>query len=808
MALDSGYVQAPFQGISQAASSIRLAEQAGVLTNVMVEVPEGLRKRPPLEYKGRLSAGPFSSDPAICFVRDPDDGSLKYLVINGQGGITASLYDGTSLAALGLTVTGAAQTYLNSASSPVADLILREAVDYTMIVNRKVKVITDPSLNGTRPHEALVWIKSSAYSRTYKLTVTKSGGTPRVASVLTANGNSAASAQFVDTDTIANFLLNGSALVTDNLACTAPGVFSGQLTTDGFTYAQVGAVLQITHASSDFTITITDGQGGVAAIALKDVTNLFSDLPSKGAPNGWLIKIADKSKSTTGAYYVNWIDGTGWKECLGPGSSKGLLPSTMPIGLFKDPVLGWYMDVLPWKQRLVGDATLALDPGFVNNKIMDIGFWNGRLRIISEEESFACASDDPFRCYPSTLTTTIDSDPKSSVAPGKSRARFRYALIFDKGLVVFGDLCQAASTSATDGSESKLEELARYELTGVLLPPRGAGTKIYFGSPRSPSYLGVYEMGIDRISGREAAEDLTPAVPKLIPSTADWSAGVDLHSCILYGTHGNDTLFLHMFRYSDQQRLQNAWFTWTLPTGYVLAGLLARGTIFHFLLRQTSNNSLHLAYVDISPQRLDANNGTIFTHWDMRLTEADMVSRVYDPVLNRTTITSGATQPPISGLTRVSARAGASVFPEGYPAAIVSTPSATQIVLQGDWSTQTFYIGYSYTYTWQLSTIYVRGQDQRPLHSTKLNLRSIEFDLDRSSQLQVTTLNGLRSTKVYNLSANVFGSPGMFTGRWRVPMGAENEKLTVTVTSDAFLPGRVLGYEWFGEFDSKARRVT
>lgn len=807
MALESGYIQAPFQGISQAASSIRLPEQASVLTNVMVEVPEGLRKRPPLEYQGRLTAGPVSSDPAICLVRDPDDGSLRYFVIHSSGGITAALYNSTTLAALPLTVTAAAQTYLNSAVSPVADLILREAVDYTMVCNRKVTVTKDPTPNGTRPHEALIWIKASAYSRTYKLTVTKSGGTPRIASVLTANGNSAASAQYVDTDTIANFLLNGSAIVTDSLACTAPGVFSGNLTTDGFTYLQVGAVIQITHASVDFTVTITDGQGGVAAVALKDTTPLFTDLPSKGAPNGWLIKIADKSKSTTGAYYVNWIDGTGWKECLGPGASKGLLPSTMPIGLFKDPVLGWYLDVLPWKQRLVGDATLALDPGFVGNELMDIGFWNGRLRLVSEEECFACASDDPFRCYPSTLTTTIDSDPKSSVAPGKSRAKFRYAIVFDKALVVFGDLCQAASSAATDGSESKLEELARYDLTGVALPPRGVGTKVYFGSARSPTFLGVYEMGIDRISGREAAEDLTPAVTKLVPYATDWSAGVELHSCILYGTHGSDTLTLHMFRYVDQQRLQNAWYQWVLPSGYVLAGLLSQTTIFHALLRQTSNNSLHLATVDISPQRLDAS-GTVFTHWDMRLPDTSVVSKVYDPVAKTTTVTVGATQPAITILTQVSARAPGTTFPEGYKAGVVSRPSGTQIVLFGDWSTQAFYIGYGYTYTWQLSTLFMRGADQRPLGSNKLTLRSIEFDLDSSSQLQVTTVNGTRAPRTYQLGNTTLGSPAIFTGRFRVPVEAENTKLTVTVSSDAHLPGRVLGLEWFGEFNAKARRQT
>lgn len=798
MAEVSRYIPAPYQGISQAPDNIRLLEQATSLVNVLVEVPEGLRKRPPLDYRGQVGvAMPKLAD---CLVQDPDTGATLHFAINGDP--RGLLFDVSDQTSYPITITAPAAAYLSSGAPLAEDLVLQEAVDYTIIVNRKRQVTVDPSLNAARPYEALVFIKSSAYARTYTLKVQKTAGALRTGTMLTANGNSASSAQYVDTDLIAEWLLVGDGgVTTDGVDATGIGA---NLTTDGFTYSRTGSVIYITHASTDFTISITDGQGGVAADTLKGTTALFSNLPSKGAPDGFTIKIADTSAADSG-YWVSYTAAGGWKESLGPGAEKGLLASTMPVGLSK--VAGtWTIDVLPWKQRLVGDEDLALDPSFVGSFIQDIGYWSSRLVIVSSEELFLCASDDPFRCYPSTLTTPIDSDPIALPAPGKSRARFRYCNIFERALVLTGLKAQAIATAApqsggvTAGTVS-LDELSRYDTTNSILRPISVGGKVYFAVPRSDAYQGLFELSIDRVSTKEAAEELTPAVPRLLPITVNKAAGIELHYFSVYGTSGSQELLIHAFRYANQERTQNAWIKWTLPEGWTLGGVTSFKSQLHFLL--TNGLYLHAAVMDCSPLLKDPNDAaTIQTYLDLRVSQSSCTV-AYDAVLDRTTITPPL---PVTEKTVVAAKApGTDDQPEGASADVVSR-SSTALIVRGDWRLALFYVGEAYRWEWQLSQIYIFGQDSRPLASGELILDRMELDLKNTSTLQVTVAHGTRIERVYTLGPYTVGLTSMFTGRWRVGLNGKAQDLTITVHGEDHVPAQVLGYEWFGDFNPQSSR--
>lgn len=221
------------------------------------------------------------------------------------------------------------------------------------------------------------------------------------------------------------------------------------MATAGFVVSISGPVIYLKHPTTDFTIQIQDSQGGAAMVAVKDSVSLFSDLPNGDVPDGFVIKIdptAAEGSLPSGSYYLQFTSTSSysgnvsqglWKETVGPGSEKGFLTTTMPVGIIKDTG-NWYLRPLAWKNRAVGDQTLAPDPDFVGSSLRDVGYCFERLALVSEEEVFLCAVDDPFRCYPSTMTTAIDSDPFSMVTPGASRAHFYAIIPFNDTFIIHG----------------------------------------------------------------------------------------------------------------------------------------------------------------------------------------------------------------------------------------------------------------------------------------------------------------------------------------------------------------------------------
>lgn len=835
MAAVSGTIEAPSQGISQASPAIRLTSQASSLEDSLVEIPEGWRKRPPMDYLGLLSGITLSTNAQFDILTDPDDGTLKLLLLNSEAGAcVAHLFNYPALTGTSLTVDSNAQTYLSyGAPSPLQDIGILKAVDTNILTNRLKPVTVDATPNATRPHEAIIFVKAGQFGRQYKVTVQKSGGAGITFYWDTPTGEEANDTLFVDTGVIAYGLLTDVPFtINGNDIDYSPGhnkfnqlSGGGPLTSDGFTIVLRDNLIYLSH-TTDFTITAVDGAGGENMAVIKDSVALFSDLPRAGF-DGFTVKIDPVSKDgslPTGAYYVKWTGNadTGvWKETFGPGSQKGIDLASMPIAIIKTGG-AWHMQRIPWKQRVVGDETLAPDPGFVGTTIKDVGYAFNRLAILYDEGSLQCAADDPFRVYPATLATAIDSDPFETVTPGASRAKFFAIVPFNKTFLYFGQkkqaVLEAPGEGPVTGSNTKLVELTQYTIeddhksapTLLKLRPQFSNRYAYYPTLVGPNYYAIYEIALDRLSGQPLSENLTPHLPRLLPSTIDRAAGVQASYMIVYGATGSNELFVHLFRYAgsgyDYKRVQNGWFHWNIPSGWTLNGLGNVGTVMIYLLRKGSGEA-HVAAMETAPLAVDPGVGaTIQTLLDLRLTEALVTSVTYDATVDQSTVTLPFN---VADTHQMAARAPAGAFPEGYLAQVVSH-STTHLVVKGDWRTQAFYVGYKYTADWGLSTIYYNSTgDQRPLTSGRLRLRRLKAQLFNSSYLKFTCQVGGRPVRSYTLPVDRLGTPPSFSGTWRrVPINGENEAVNLHFLNDSHLPHRLTSIEWVADFDGKTQRVT
>lgn len=817
MAQESAYVPAPYNGISQSAPQVRLLEQAADLQDCLVDLPDGFRKRPPFRWLAKVLDTPLASTDAKAHkIIDPDDGSVKFLYVNREAGTTNPRLFTSVFAPVALTISGAAQTYLNSAAAPLkSTLRISQAVDYSILTVRTKVVTVDASLVATRPHEALVFVKSGAFGKKYQVLIQKSGGTLRTGIAVTPDGTDASDSFWVATDHIAGAMLGADGYTAANGATHTS--IAANLATDGFTVTIKGAVVYISH-TTDFTISVQDDQGGSAIVAVKDTVNNFSDLPKDGVTDGFTVSVVPTRGDNQGAYYVKFVAApirgqAPWQETVAPGSQKGFDITTMPIGVHKDSGGNWQCAALSWLQRTVGDQTLAIDPLFVGDTIQDIGYSFGRLLIVSSEEAFLTAADNPFRVYPATLATQIDSDPISLNAPSGD-AKFRSATTFSsdvfEGAFLTGLQQQCVLRSPGNGPVTptavKLSKMSSYIEKDAFtdMRPVGNNGKVYLPVPLGVLYSGLREMKIDRVSGETLGDDLTAAQPKYLPAGINVAATCETNYTTIYGVAGSTRVYTHVHRFSNNERVQNGLFAWNLPTNWFLVDILSHGTLFYFFMANF-NGEVHCFTVETNPQSLDDDaTSTVITKLDLKQSEAQVVSRVFGGI--NTTIVSRV--PLNIGLGYVAARAGGGAYPEGYLAEVVSQSSA-QIVVKGDWTgAQTFYLGLSYTGQWRPSTINKYSpQDSRIVHG-RLTIGRLHFDLKDSSACAFQVIIGGRSSRIYNVRQTTFGLPTLYTGAFVVPVKGENTKVTITVLDQGHIGATISGFEWEGDFEPKVRRTT
>lgn len=811
----SAYQEAPYQGVSQAPPQVRRRDQAEALEDCIVAIPEGLQKRPPFQYLGTLASHQGATNGVFHRV-ERSAGDVIYTVTPEGGVAKPRVYLLSTLALQALTIDAAAQTYLNAnLNHPQHDLGCITVVDFTFNWNRTKSVVNTVTTNPARPFEALVWVRAGAYAKTYQIAVV--GASSATATLHTPDGTSASDGTYVDTEVIAAALISGAY----GIAGTNGATIAGSLALGGFTVTRIGPVISITHPSVDFTVTVSDGSGGLAMVAAKDTVQKFSDLPAK-APNGFTVRIIQQSGTNQDDYYVKFTQtaggGTGvWEECLAPGALLGLDKTTMPMGLINDG--SWKLKVLDWKQRATGNEELVKDPDFMGLPVQDVTFWQGRLGIISGEGVTLSCSDDPFQLYPRTLALVLDSDPIGRVNPAAGETTFRYALSFEGRLVLCGDTIQAQVTydGVLTPLKAGIDVMTQHEVNRYIRPSFVNG-KMYLSSPKGSSASGIFEVAVDRVTNVPIGEDLTTAAFRYLPAGIDRSATCPVNYMTVYGTSGSADLYVHLFRHSDQERIQNALMRWHLPTGFGLGGMFFVNTTIYILACKAGK--AHVLKADLSSLVLDADPASrIQTYLDFKASEAQCIAAgaiTYNAGTDKSTVTLPYDR---QATTALVVRAPGSVnWAEGYVPAIDQAASTaagiTKLVINGDFRTVPFYVGHTYASTWDLTRLYPLDGNKKPLRNGRCQVRRITTDLADTGYIRAEVTNGGRAVQVSEFFGFRFDDPTSkydtapkATTRWSFPVMGENEQASIRLINDSPFGFGVLGFEWVGEFNAKSQRT-
>ncbi len=806
MPLISSSIPNLINGVSQQPAALRLASQAEEVINCMPSPVEGLKKRPPMQHIKKLFAGSAGSGRPFTHIVDRD-GVIRYLIVIQDNAIKVFDLDGNAQTVS--TPNGTA--YLDITGEPSSTFRVASIADFTFIVNREKTVAMDTSNNsynwGTK---SMVFIKSADFSTTYRV---KLGGTEK--SVTT--GNSSGSAP--DTVTIANDLAT-------------------QLNTiSGFTVTNTDYIIRITKDDGgDYTLESSDTKTATATSTIKGTVDSITDLPTI-AEHNFTVKIQGSAATAFDDYYVKFeaTAGSGfgpgvWRETVAPNINYLFDKSTMPHTLVRNANGTFTFAQFNYTGRVAGDYTTAPNPTFVGSQIKNINLFRNRLVFLADENVILSGADAFERFFPETVQTSLDSDPIDISSGGTSVNFLNSSLAFANTLLLFSlhgqfrlDTGSTSIGTSLTPKTATVTAITTFDIVDTV-DPIGVGRTVYFGIPKG-DFNGLREYFLPDASGPiPLSEEVTSSVPRFVPDNlVSMSPSVSEEVITMISKDQPRRIYLYEFFFDDDQKLQSSWSYWEVAANKSLLGGSVLDSDLYTIVEYS--DGVYLEKTQLRPEAVDS--GTEFEILlDRKTTEATCsTSLINSGALGVQTVITLPYPMANTGTMAVVGRFDSSnTIAHGQ---VIKATAETltggssgngTMTVPGDLSSAKFFVGEIYNMTYQFSTPYLKetppGGGLAVLAGPRLQLRTWSIVFDETSNFSVKITPSQRDEQTYPFNGYKIGSgqfpigtPSLATGKFRVPVMAQNIEAKIVLFSDSPLPCRVQSAEWEGWYQERASRL-
>ena len=639
----------------------------------------------------------------------------------------------------------------------------------------------------------------------------------------------AAVEESIQTDDIAAALTAALAAATSNATFTRVGSVircvplydkSGNTVATGAPYFDA---LQLTDSNADSLMTLTHKK-------VDTVTNL-----PLTCTHGFKIEVQGNAESAEDNFYLEFeakdsAFGAGtWKETVKGGEKYKLDASTMPHQLTRafttvggTPYFVW--EEATWGERKVGDETATNPfPSFVTTApthikpaisryISDIFFFRNRMGLLSND-NVVLSEVGVFENFFRTATTAIlDSDPIDVGVGHSSVAILHSAVAWNEKLVLFSDQTQFILEGEPYLTPQTVQVSAVTDFENFTsIRPHTSGQGVAFGYAHG-DYSGVREL--KQVSENVySAEDLTIAIPKFIKGTITAFAPTTLENMLVVQSDGSpSSLFIYKYYFGEGERLQAAWSEYTFGSDTTIEHVLFIENTLYIALRRAEG--LFLEKMEVADGRADPN-ASYLTTLDRRITDADC-SPTYDSATGVTTLTLPYAVAAGRDYQVVS-RATATEEP-GHIYTLSSTPSGTSIVVEGDLTGVSFWVGEKYTFSYQFSAPRLREATatrggrgtvatgrQQAKYGTLVYDDSGHFTVSvtpKGRDAQVNTFSAV----VLDSGSDMLGELSLDSGGFRFPIHSKNDQVDITLENDSPLPSNFVSIEWEADFTTQSKR--
>ena len=805
MPLVSSSIPNLINGVSQQPAALRLASQAEEVVNCMPSPVEGLKKRPPCYNLAKIISGSAGAARPFTHIVDRD-GTIKYLVFIQSGALKVFGLDGSVK-----TVTATTNfNYLTVAGEPSSAFRVASIADYTFIVNREKTAIMAGTLSTNWGTKSMVFIKTADYATTYSITVNAT----------------------TVTDTTQNSGGNAPSNVT--IATNLAASLQAALGAGNFTVTSTDYIVRITKVDGGaYTLSSKDTRSGQMTIAIKGTVDTLSDLPTI-AEHGFTVEILGSQSTGLDNYYVKFETNTGsgfghgiWRETVAPNIPYLFDGTTMPHVLIRNANDTFTFEAFPWSGRVAGDEDTAPDPSFVGSKIQNLQLFRNRLAFLADENVILSATDSYDRFWPETVQTVIDSDPIDIATGGQEINFLVSSLAFANSLLLFSRHSQfrldtgnvaAALTPRT----ASISSLTTFEMLDSV-DPIALGRTIFFAVPKGDN-TGVREFFLPDSSGpAPISEEVTSAIPRYIPNNiCAMTATVSEEGLVLLSKTQPRRVYLYKFFFQDDSKLQSAWSYWEMEGVKEIIGAdILDSDLF---LSVQYADGVYLERVSLRPETVDAGTN-IEILLDRKTTEASCTVALTNPA--GLDVQSTITLPyPINNTSSMAVvgrffanntiQHGQVLIPISQTLAGGTGGNGT-LVVRGDLTAAKFFVGELYDLLYEFSTQYIKEQPPGGgiaiAAGPKLQLRTWTMIFDTTSAFEIKITPKGRDTNTYPYNAivpgdnSLLGSPGVATGRFRVPVMTENISAVIQLASSSPLPCRFQSAEWEGFYHTRSQRL-
>ncbi len=777
MSLVSASIPNLLNGVSQQPPSLRHTSQAEVQENGLSSVTRGLEKRPCTEHIAKLSNLPTSNTAFIHPIKYSSD--EDYTVVITSSGFSIYDQDGNSRTVKnedGSTLSGVPAYITNQAGVAFGASLKAVSVgDTTFIVNRTKTVEIDTHTETARPHEAMFYVRQADYGLTYEITV---GSV--TASYTTPDGSSSTHATEIGTDYIVTQLLND---------LTLPA---------GYTKEQIGSALYVSNASTDFSITSSDGAGDRFLYSFKGQTIDFKNLPRKGKV-GFRIKVAGSNEKKQDDHYVHLTEGNStnnesiWKETVGGFDVDGnplrnrLKNDTMPHQLRKNADGSFTFSPIDWDDREAGDDETNPVPSFIDYTINDIFFHRNRLGFLADENVIFSEAGEFYNFFPKTVLTSLESNPIDVAVSNNQISILKHAIPFNESLLIFSDLTQFTMTAeALLTPETVHIDVSTNFEADLRAKPVGAGRYVFFGFAKG-KWSGVREYYVETASETNDAADISAHVPSYIEgSISAMAASSNEDMLLLLSEDKPNSVFVYRYYWRGEEKLQSAWSEWTF-TGEVRS-VAFNGSSIKMVMEYP--DGLYLETLNLANDSASA---------DMVYTK-DLANYAGGAVLLDRRYKLQTTASPYTHADAVYVNSVGSLR---------TLAQATQDVANGD----VVYTGLPYTFKYQFSE-QVLKQDNQANTTNNLQLRNFNivyndtayFRVENTPKARPTTVREFNGRIIGGLS-NILGQANLDEGTYRVPVMTNSKYAQVVIVSDSYLPCVFQSAEYEGFLTQRTARM-
>jgi hypothetical protein len=736
--------------------------------------------------------------------------------------------DGTAITITEATTNALDYLKINAASSLTADTALRAITiaDYTFIVNRTKVVAMDAATDSGRNPEVLFFVKNGDYGTNYKAEVTF-GGTTYTTNVETPDGSAASHRDDIATDVIAEALSDGVA----NGAQTVTQTNSGIDSISGATVSQSGSVVWLkSDDTTDFTVSGLDGLGDEGLTVIKDETQNLTDLPTI-APHGFRVKIVGDATDTRDDYYVKFVADNGtfgsgiWEETRASGVTYKFDATTMPHVLIRKSATeylfgacvhdgkdgGAHHSYLPlWGERNVGDTTSNPDPTFATKTINDVFLFKNRLGFLADENVILSETAEFFNFWRTTVTDLLDTAPIDVASTHSTVSVLTSAIPFHKQLVLFSEQTQfiLGSAGTLTPKTVTMTKTTNYESISHIRPV-SLGHSIYFGFNRG-GYTGVKQYYI--ASNTETifdASDISGQIPQYISGDLRDMAASS-HEDVMFLLTESDRSKLYVYKFYDQgsERLQSSWSRFTFSSNDEILGIEFIDTTLYLVVKRSDG-------IFIDKLRMDSGlvdtGATYRTLLDRRCDET-VATRTYSSGTGDTTITlpyKAYDVTPIEIITKDGQRVPVKT----------QTNDSNQIVVSGDYSSTTYWIGQKYEMVYTFSDVVIR----EPSNTGGLNLvaegriqvryLTVSYSDTGYFTVEVTPDYRDKSThpftgRILGAGSNLIGSVPLEEGNFRIPIYSKSNQVKIECKNDTPLPCEIISAEFELDLNARSQRYS